>query len=75
MATANVGHLRVGLRNMGAEAPIDVEVFGKGATGTGSPSQVRGDCPFSQRIYLDLEEKNVPYKATYIQEGNDKPDW
>ncbi|CAM6100785.1 unnamed protein product [Calypogeia fissa] len=68
-------YLRVGIRNMGGEAPLDIEVFGKAASGTGSPSTVRGDCPFSQRIYLDLEEKNVPYKATYIQEGNNKPDW
>jgi hypothetical protein len=60
---------------MGGESPIDVEVFGKAAVGTGNPSKVRGDCPFSQRIYLDLEEKSIPYKATYIQEGNDKPDW
>ncbi|BBN04984.1 glutathione dehydrogenase/transferase [Marchantia polymorpha subsp. ruderalis] len=66
---------RVGIRNMSGEPTEDIEVFGKAATGTGNPSQVRGDCPFSQRIYLELEEKSIPYKATYIQEGDDKPDW
>ncbi|KAG6553421.1 hypothetical protein Mapa_005156 [Marchantia paleacea] len=66
---------RVGIRNMSGEPTEDIEVFGKAATGTGNPSKVRGDCPFSQRIYLELEEKSIPYIATYIQEGDDKPDW
>lgn len=56
-------------------ASHDIEVFGKAASGTGSPSTVRGDCPFSQRTYIDLEEKGVSYKSTYIQEGSEKPQW
>ncbi|MCO5557123.1 hypothetical protein L7F22_010679 [Adiantum nelumboides] len=54
---------------------IDLEAFGKAASGSGSPSKERGDCPFSQRIYLELEEKGLPYTATYIEEGPNKPDW
>ncbi|KAL3692770.1 hypothetical protein R1sor_006421 [Riccia sorocarpa] len=68
-------YLRVGIRDMSGGPDEDIEVFGKAASGTGSPSDKRGDCPFSQRVYLELEEKSVPYKATYIQEGDDKPDW
>lgn len=51
----------------------DLEVFGKAAPGTGSPSKERGDCPFSQRVFLELEELGLPYIATYIQEGSNKP--
>ncbi|KAH7404285.1 hypothetical protein KP509_15G019400 [Ceratopteris richardii] len=58
-----------------AASNIDLEVFGKAATGSGSPSKQRGDCPFSQRIYMELEEKGLPYTATYIEEGPNKPDW
>eukprot|EP00897_Mesotaenium_endlicherianum_P010110 jgi/Mesen1/9127/ME000058S08622 len=53
----------------------DLEVFGKAKSGSGSPSDQRGDCPFSHRIYIDLEEKGLNYKATYIEEGNSKPQW
>ncbi|XP_002967253.2 glutathione S-transferase DHAR2 [Selaginella moellendorffii] len=58
-----------------ASQDVDLEVFGKAATGTGSPSNQRGDCPFSQRVYMVLEEKHLPYKATYVEEGPNKPDW
>jgi glutathione S-transferase len=60
---------------MAAKGNIDLEAFGKAKSGSGSPSQERGDCPFSQRIYIELEEKNLPYTATYIEEGNNKPKW
>ncbi|KAG0611284.1 hypothetical protein M758_7G128900 [Ceratodon purpureus] len=60
---------------MAANAGIDLEVFGKAKSGSGSPSKERGDCPFSQRIYIELEEKKLPYTATYIEEGDNKPDW
>lgn len=53
----------------------DIEVFGKAKTGSGSPSDQRGDCPFTQRVFLNLEEKSIPYKATYIEEGDNKPKW
>jgi glutathione S-transferase len=58
-------------------ASADLEVFGKAVPFTGQPSARRGDCPFSQRTYLDLEEKKLQYKGTFVQEGeNDsKPDW
>jgi glutathione S-transferase len=56
-------------------AGIDLEAFGKAKSGSGSPSKERGDCPFSQRIYIELEEKKLPYTATYIEEGDNKPDW
>jgi glutathione S-transferase len=58
-------------------AAADLEVFGKAVPFTGQPSARRGDCPFSQRTYLDLEEKKLQYKGTFVQEGeNDsKPDW
>jgi glutathione S-transferase len=60
---------------MAARSGIDLEAFGKAKSGSGSPSKERGDCPFSQRIYIELEEKHLPYTATYIEEGENKPDW
>ncbi|KAI5015937.1 probable glutathione S-transferase DHAR1, cytosolic [Hordeum vulgare subsp. vulgare] len=33
-----------------------------------------GDCPFSQRVLLTLEEKKVPYEMKLIDVSN-KPDW
>jgi glutathione S-transferase len=48
-----------------------VEVLVKAAVG--NPDQL-GDCPFSQRVLLTLEEKNIPYTAKYIDTSN-KPQW
>ena len=31
-------------------------------------------CPFCQRVAIILEEKDVPYKVTYVEEEN-RPDW
>jgi glutathione S-transferase len=56
-------------------ASSGLEAFGKAKSGSGSPSKERGDCPFSQRIYIELEEKKLPYEATYIEEGENKPEW
>ncbi|XP_057524721.1 glutathione S-transferase DHAR2-like [Amaranthus tricolor] len=48
-----------------------VEVCVKAAVG--APS-VLGDCPFSQRVLLTLEEKKVPYQLHLINVA-DKPKW
>jgi glutathione S-transferase len=53
-------------------APVQpVEVFVKAYVG--HPDKL-GDCPFSQRVLLTLEEKAIPYDATFIDIGN-KPQW
>ncbi|CAH8258232.1 unnamed protein product [Arabidopsis lyrata] len=39
----------------------------------GAPD-VLGDCPFSQRVLLTLEEKKLPYK-THLINVSDKPQW
>jgi glutathione S-transferase len=72
-----ISEARKGARKyaMAATAGMDLEAFGKAKSGSGSPSKERGDCPFSQRIYIELEEKKLPYTATYIEEGDNKPDW
>eukprot|EP00897_Mesotaenium_endlicherianum_P006609 jgi/Mesen1/5977/ME000302S04978 len=48
-----------------------VEVLVKAAVG--EPDKL-GDCPFSQRVLLTLEEKKIPYEAKYIDSDN-KPQW
>nr|ABM91437.1 dehydroascorbate reductase [Ipomoea batatas]ALP06092.1 dehydroascorbate reductase [Ipomoea batatas]GME11402.1 dehydroascorbate reductase [Ipomoea batatas] len=48
-----------------------VELCVKAATG--APDDL-GDCPFSQRVTLTLEEKNIPYKIHLIN-TSDKPEW
>ncbi|CAN4096031.1 unnamed protein product [Withania somnifera] len=48
-----------------------VEVCVKAAVGA---PNVLGDCPFSQRVLLTLEEKKVPYKMHLIN-VSDKPKW
>lgn len=48
-----------------------VEVCVKAAVGH---PDVLGDCPFSQRVLLTLEEKKVPYEMKLIDVA-DKPDW
>lgn len=48
-----------------------LEVCVKAATG--APDKL-GDCPFSQRVLLTLEEKQVPYSVKLIDTSN-KPDW
>lgn len=54
-----------------ADATAPVEVLVKAAVG--HPDQL-GDCPFSQRVLLTLEEKGIPYEAKYIDTSN-KPEW
>ncbi|XP_074281166.1 glutathione S-transferase DHAR2-like [Silene latifolia] len=48
-----------------------VEVCAKAATGA---PDVLGDCPFTQRVLLTLEEKKVPYQVHLIDVTN-KPKW
>eukprot|EP00271_Cylindrocystis_brebissonii_P013078 TRINITY_DN32652_c0_g1_i1.p1 TRINITY_DN32652_c0_g1~~TRINITY_DN32652_c0_g1_i1.p1 ORF type:complete len:343 (-),score=47.87 TRINITY_DN32652_c0_g1_i1:700-1728(-) len=54
-----------------ATAVEPLEVLVKAATG--EPEKL-GDCPFSQRVLLTLEEKKVPYKSTLVDTAN-KPQW
>ncbi|CAN8312589.1 unnamed protein product [Cochlearia groenlandica] len=48
-----------------------LEVCVKAAVGA---PHALGDCPFSQRVLLTLEEKNLPYKIHLIN-LSDKPKW
>ncbi|KAM5556237.1 glutathione S-transferase DHAR2-like [Rosa sericea] len=48
-----------------------LEVAAKAAAGA---PEILGDCPFTQRVLLTLEEKKVPYKLHLINLG-DKPQW
>ncbi|GAB2229480.1 hypothetical protein Droror1_Dr00023623 [Drosera rotundifolia] len=48
-----------------------IEVIVKAAAG--HPTIV-GDCPFSQRVLLTLEEKKIPYKLHLVDTSN-KPQW
>ncbi|CAJ1977724.1 unnamed protein product [Sphenostylis stenocarpa] len=48
-----------------------LEVAVKAAVG--APTLL-GDCPFSQRVLLTLEEKKIPYKLHLIDLSN-KPEW
>ncbi|KMS99300.1 hypothetical protein BVRB_2g046040 [Beta vulgaris subsp. vulgaris] len=48
-----------------------IEVCVKAAVGA---PDVLGDCPFSQRVLLTLEEKKIPYQMHLIN-VSDKPKW
>ncbi|KAF7811368.1 glutathione S-transferase DHAR2-like [Senna tora] len=48
-----------------------LEVAVKAAAGA---PNILGDCPFSQRVLLTLEEKKIPHKTHLIDLG-DKPKW
>ncbi|KAL5733338.1 hypothetical protein ACOSQ2_033030 [Xanthoceras sorbifolium] len=50
---------------------MTVEVCVKAAVGA---PEILGDCPFSQRVLLTLEEKKIPYKLHLIN-ISDKPQW
>ncbi|XP_061998574.1 glutathione S-transferase DHAR2-like [Rosa rugosa] len=48
-----------------------LEVAAKAAAGA---PEILGDCPFTQRVLVTLEEKKVPYKLHLINLA-DKPQW
>ncbi|CAG7893585.1 unnamed protein product [Brassica rapa] len=48
-----------------------LEICVKGAVGA---PDVLGDCPFSQRVLLTLEEKKLPYKI-HLANVSGKPQW
>ncbi|KZV24701.1 dehydroascorbate reductase family protein [Dorcoceras hygrometricum] len=48
-----------------------VEICAKAATG--APDTL-GDCPFTQRVLLTLEEKKIPY-STHLINISEKPQW
>ncbi|CAL9207458.1 unnamed protein product [Musa hybrid cultivar] len=54
---------------MAAEKPVEVCV----KAAVGDPDSL-GDCPFSQRVLLTLEEKKIPYDIKLL-DVNSKPDW
>uniref|UniRef100_A0A7N0V449 glutathione transferase n=1 Tax=Kalanchoe fedtschenkoi TaxID=63787 RepID=A0A7N0V449_KALFE len=50
---------------------MTLEICAKAAVG--APDTL-GDCPFTQRVLLTLEEKKIPYKIHLIDFSN-KPHW
>nr|BAP47517.1 dehydroascorbate reductase [Gentiana triflora] len=64
---------RKGLTLMAKSAPVTdpLEVCAKVSTTT--PNRL-GDCPFTQRVLLTLEEKHLPYDLKLVDLGN-KPEW
>ncbi|CAM8957923.1 unnamed protein product [Rhodiola kirilowii] len=50
---------------------MTLEVCAKAAVGA---PDILGDCPFTQRVLLTLEEKKIPYKIHLIDVSN-KPQW
>lgn len=52
-------------------AAMTVEVAVKAAVGN---PEILGDCPFSQRVLIVLEEKHIPYTKNLIDLSN-KPQW
>eukprot|EP00252_Welwitschia_mirabilis_P003873 TRINITY_DN1394_c0_g1_i1.p1 TRINITY_DN1394_c0_g1~~TRINITY_DN1394_c0_g1_i1.p1 ORF type:complete len:285 (+),score=26.60 TRINITY_DN1394_c0_g1_i1:38-892(+) len=61
--------LRVSRQFVAMAAALEVCV----KAAVGAPDKL-GDCPFSQRVLLTLEEKHVPY-STKLIDVSDKPDW
>lgn len=62
---------RVGFRSVVATMVEALDVCVKAATG--APDKP-GDCPFTQRVLLTLEEKHIPYNTKLIN-LSDKPEW
>ncbi|KAL4436536.1 hypothetical protein ABPG75_003675 [Micractinium tetrahymenae] len=59
----------------GSKGPqFEVFVFGHPKEGAESHEGQLGACPFSHRVLLLLEEREVPYARTYV-DASHKPDW
>ncbi|EPS59625.1 dehydroascorbate reductase, partial [Genlisea aurea] len=54
-----------------AKSSVPLEVCAKESVTT--PNKL-GDCPFTQRVLLTLEEKRLPYELKLVDLSN-KPDW
>ncbi|XP_058204724.1 glutathione S-transferase DHAR2-like [Rhododendron vialii] len=64
-------YISIPLENFLDTTKMSFEVCVKAAVGA---PDVLGDCPFSQRVLLTLEEKKVPYKMHLIN-VSEKPQW
>ncbi|XP_057831082.2 glutathione S-transferase DHAR2 isoform X2 [Cryptomeria japonica] len=62
---------RSGFRSVVATMTGALDICAKAAVG--APDKL-GDCPFTQRVLLTLEEKHIPYNTKLIN-LSDKPDW
>ncbi|KAI5069990.1 hypothetical protein GOP47_0014333 [Adiantum capillus-veneris] len=51
-----------------------LQVFGQAVPGSGSPSVAVGACPYSQRVYMMLEERMLAFVVTCIDE-EEMPTW
>ncbi|NP_001296625.1 glutathione S-transferase DHAR3, chloroplastic [Cicer arietinum] len=61
--------LRVSMSSVPPSEPLEVVVKASITT----PNKI-GDCPFSQRVLLTLEEKHLPYDPKLVNLAN-KPEW
>ncbi|XP_057431007.1 glutathione S-transferase DHAR3, chloroplastic [Lotus japonicus] len=61
--------LRVSMSSVPPSEPVEIAVKASLTT----PNTL-GDCPFSQRVLLTLEEKHLPYEAKFVDLSN-KPEW
>lgn len=60
--------MKIMATSLKAETSIEVFVKGDGS------AQENGDCPFCQRILIQLQAKSLPYSLTFIDFDN-KPAW
>ncbi|OAY79278.1 Glutathione S-transferase DHAR3, chloroplastic [Ananas comosus] len=58
-------------RSLSVRASAQIEVCAKASSTV--PTRL-GDCPFTQRVLLTLEEKHLPYDMKLVDFAN-KPDW
>ncbi|KAK9834706.1 hypothetical protein WJX74_008258 [Apatococcus lobatus] len=55
-----------------AEPLYEIYVKGAPAEGLVNEKGELGDCPFSQRTMMHMQEKNIPYKTMFVDEMNMK---